>query len=81
MLHNININKSVCLPDIWPQTKMPNVAAKPKAKLTVRNIPWEPPLNTNWATEPQPNIWRESREIKFNWVPINEYTSFWLFLL
>ncbi|KRX51637.1 hypothetical protein T06_10372 [Trichinella sp. T6] len=37
---------------------MPNVAAKPKAKLTVRNMPWEPPLNTSWATAPQPNITR-----------------------
>ncbi|TNN67013.1 hypothetical protein EYF80_022786 [Liparis tanakae] len=35
------------------------MAAKPKAKLTVRNMPWEPLLNTCWATAPQPNICRE----------------------
>lgn len=51
-----------CLPDTWPQTRMPRVAAKPKAKLTVRNMPWEPPLNTSCATAPQPNIWRQSRK-------------------
>lgn len=50
---------SFCLPDTWPHTRIPKVAAKPKAKLTVRNIPWVPPLNTSWATAPQPNIWRE----------------------
>lgn len=38
---------------------MPKVAAKPKAKLTVRNMPCVPLLNTSWATAPQPNIWRQ----------------------
>lgn len=41
---------------------MPKVAAKPKAKLTVRNVAWEPPLSTNCATAPQPNIWVEDEE-------------------
>lgn len=40
---------------------MPKVAAKPKAKLTVRNIPCVPLLNTSWATAPQPNIWRQNK--------------------
>ena len=57
-------NKILCIPDTWPQTRMPKVAAKPKAKLTVRNMPWEPPLKTSWATAPQPNIWRQKNEKK-----------------
>lgn len=48
---------------------MPKVAAKPKAKLTVRNMPWEPPLKTSWATAPQPNIWKESQKASSHWVP------------
>lgn len=58
-----------CLPETWPQTRMPKVAAKPKAKLTVRNMPWEPPLKTSWATAPQPNIWKESQKASSHWVP------------
>lgn len=47
------------MPETWPLIRIPNVTAKPKAKLTVRNVPWEPPLSTNCATAPQPNIWAE----------------------
>ena len=54
---------SISVPDTWPQTRMPNMAAKPNAKLTVRNMPWVPSLKTSWATAPQPNIWRERRKV------------------
>jgi len=50
---------STSSPEICPLTRMPNVAAKPKAMLTVRKVPWEPLLSTSCATAPQPNIWRE----------------------
>lgn len=48
--------RGVCPPDTWPQTKIPRVAANPKARFTERKRPWDSPLSTIWATAPQPNI-------------------------
>lgn len=80
----LNLSEKMCVPDTWPQTRMPNVAPKPKAKLTVMNMPWEPPLNTSWATEPQPNIWREREHNKSLRIGLNNmlctlqwYTVVW----
>lgn len=46
------------IPDTWPHTRMPKVAPKPNAKLTVMKRPWLPSLSTCCAQAPQPNIWK-----------------------
>ena len=46
-----------CPPDTPPDTKMPNMTARPKPQLMLKKSPKAPRLSVFWATDASPNTY------------------------